>query len=519
MTEAQAKDWNAGYANGYDAKGAADQGWASKREIDAARTEPDMSIVRRNQMPAPRFPVEVLGAAADWVVSTAASKAAPVDYVALSLLVTSAGVIGSKRRSSPWEGWDEPSVIWGANVGPPSVAKSPATDPCREALRIIERGLNVDWNSKLAKYETDKNAAGARRSAWEQAVAVAAKEGITVPDLPADATEPSKPTQRRLLVADSTAQRVIRLLAENPGGLICFRDELSGLFGSFDQYGGQGSDRAFWLEAYGGRPYRYDRVKDDVAVDVQFCSVSLLGGIQPDRLNRFVLSGDDDGLAARLLYAWPDPVPPRRPTRAPDHHALIAALRRLAAIEFDVSEDATIRPRIIQLHSAAADEFQAWWERTQWDAKINATGRIAGAVGKLDGITLRLAMALEFLTWAWRQSNTPEPEFIGTESVLNAIKLIEVWVRPTLERVFAEASLPPAQQDAMIIGRWLLKERPDRINAQDLRRLAGFPGPKDAPKLDAALELLVDARWLIQIANDGPGRPRKDFRVNPTVYV
>ena len=187
-------------------------------------------------------------------------------------------------------------------------------------------------------------------------------------------------------------------------------------------------------------------------------------------------------------------------------------------MEFVPADGDLVKPRVVLLEADAADEFQAWWERTQWDAKQAATGRVAGAVGKLDGITLRLAQVLEFLTWAWRQSNTPEPEKISAVSVLNAIKLIELWVRPTLERVFSEAALPQVQQDAMVIARWLLKERRDLINARDLRRLAGFPGPKDAKKLDAALELLVDGRWLIPLPNDGPGRPRKDFQVSQTIY-
>ena len=42
--------------------------------------QPDMSIVQRNQTPAPPFPLEILGEAADWVKQTAESKSAPVDY-------------------------------------------------------------------------------------------------------------------------------------------------------------------------------------------------------------------------------------------------------------------------------------------------------------------------------------------------------------------------------------------------------------------------------------------------------
>ena len=303
MTEA--KDWNEAHFNGHHARTTADFIWGEEAESAESDTRtadaPDMSLLKRNQMPAPRFPLEVLGPAADWVKATAESKCAPIDYVALGVLVTTAGVIGPKRRVSPWEGWEEPSIVWGAGVGPPSVSKSPAFDPLREAVRTVERGLNADWDSKLSKFETDKNAAEAHRAKWEQEVAAAVRSNADVPVMPEEAAEPEKPTQRRLWVVDSTPEKLVRLLAENPGGLICYRDELTGLIGGFDKYGGSGADRAFWLEAYGGRSYRYDRVKDNAAIDLPFCAVSLLGGIQPDRLNRFILSGDDDGLASRIF--------------------------------------------------------------------------------------------------------------------------------------------------------------------------------------------------------------------------
>ena len=176
--------------------------------------------------------------------ATAESKCAPIDYVALGVLVTTAGVIGPKRRVSPWEGWDEPSILWGAGVGPPSVSKSPAFDPLREAVRTVERGLNADWDSKLSKFETDKSAADAHRAKWEQGVAAAVRSEGDVPVMPDEAAQPEKPTQRRLCVVNSAPEKLVRLLAENPGGLICYRDELTGLLGGFDKYGGSGADRA-----------------------------------------------------------------------------------------------------------------------------------------------------------------------------------------------------------------------------------------------------------------------------------
>jgi Protein of unknown function (DUF3987) len=240
------------------------------------------------------------------------------------------------------------------------------------------------------------------------------------------------------------------------------------LLGGFDKYGGSGSDRAFWIEAYGGRPYRYDRVSLDAPIDIPFCAVSLIGTLQPDRLNTMLLSGDDDGLAARLLYAWPDPVPPRRPSKGVDYATVQAVLQRLWDLPFDRDDGGNARPRITLLEADAADEFQVWWEHKQWDAKLAAGGKLAGAIGNLDGVALRLAQVLEFLEWAWSKSNLAEPERVSIQSVRKALRIIDDWVRPNLERVFAEASLPQVQRDAMTVGRWLLKAKPKIVNARDL---------------------------------------------------
>ena len=60
-------------------------------------------------------------AVADWMQSVAENKSAPVEYVFVSTLASAAAMIGRKRRCSPWLGWEEPSIFWGAFIGPPSI--------------------------------------------------------------------------------------------------------------------------------------------------------------------------------------------------------------------------------------------------------------------------------------------------------------------------------------------------------------------------------------------------------------
>jgi hypothetical protein len=91
-------------------------------------------------------------------------------------------------------------------------------------------------------------------------------------------------------------------LLRQPRGMLVFRDELLGLVrGTLTRGSHQG--RALLLEAYDGQPYAYDR--HDRSIVVPALHLSLLGGIQPDKLP--VLFGhEDDGFAARCLMAWPD---------------------------------------------------------------------------------------------------------------------------------------------------------------------------------------------------------------------
>src|SRR3546814_17981605 len=102
------------------------------------------------------------------------------------------------------------------------------------------------------------------------------------------------------MVSDTTPEAVALLLCANKRGLLCSRDELSGWLESFGRYN-KGGDRALWIEAYGGRPYVVDRVGRADPLFIERMSISVTGGMQPDRVASMLMGGDDDGLCARFL--------------------------------------------------------------------------------------------------------------------------------------------------------------------------------------------------------------------------
>src|SRR5436190_105172 len=84
----------------------------------------------------------------------------------------------------------------------------------------------------------------------------------------------------RLRQHDVTIEKVAELLAHAaPKGLLIVRDGLAGWIASMNSF--NSGARAFWIEAYGGRPYRVERKTDPIRFS--FCAWRSLctGGPSP----------------------------------------------------------------------------------------------------------------------------------------------------------------------------------------------------------------------------------------------
>lgn len=479
---------------------------------------PDMSVAAENRRAAPAFPLEVLGPASGWVQDTAAGAGpAPVDYVACATLAVAGSLIGNARWVSPWPSWREPPVLWIGLVGDPSSSKSPALKPLMGLLRRLESEMAADFDDTRRQWLTAQEAADARKVSWQSDVKAAAKAGDPVPPMPADAEAPPEPARPRIVLSDCTVEATAAVLAGQPRGVLLYRDELTGWLAGMGAYkAGNGSDRAFWLEASGGGPFTVDRVRQaGKPLRIDRLAVGLLGGIQPDRLVSQLLVGDDDGLAARLLLSWPDPVPPSRPTVTPDDAGALRAMRRLLSLEMAQGEHGP-EPALVPLDDDAADMFDRLrsdlYARTQ-----AAAGRQGGHFGKLPGLSLRIAMALEHLWWCWSERDAP-PARVSARAVVAAGALVTGYFVPMSERCYGDAARPEADRLAAVLGRWILATRPERINLRELRRTVRLPGLASAEAIRAAVDVLVEADWLSpspERAGDTPGRGRADYAVNP----
>ena len=288
--------------------------------------EPDMAVLRLHRRRPPVLPLAVFGD--EW---DAGSRTRPMLPRALPTMSSRLSwprhpLIGHARWAQATPGWAEPPHLWMGAVGDSGSSKSPGADCLlRDVLPEIERRMAADFPDQLQAWKLGAELAKAAKEQWQSDVRAAQKVGKPAPNPPREpGPEPQAP---RLRQNDVTVEKVASLLATAaPKGLLIVRDELAGWISGMCAYNDAG--RAFWIEAFGGRPYRVERQKNPEPIVIPRLAVSVYGSVQPDQLGPLMRDADD-GLLARILWAWPDPVTFRLSRKAPNAAWAIQALDRL----------------------------------------------------------------------------------------------------------------------------------------------------------------------------------------------
>lgn len=480
--------------------------------------EPDLSLLGTGRRPAPAFPLHLLGPWAGWCERKARGASAPVDYVAVALLASVGATIANVRWPQAGAAWAEPPVLWCGEVGPPSSSKSPSMDAAFTLVRFAEDRMTYGFEDVQQEHATLKQACEARVEAWKIEVKTAVKNGDAPPAMPDAAREPPAPVRPRIRVADATVEALGALAAGLPRGLLLVRDELAGWLGAFDKYGGGGSDRAFAIEMYGGRSYVVDRMKNPEPLHIRHLSIGVLGGVQPDKLE-MILNGPDDGLASRLLWAWPDVKPEFTLARGvQDDGPMQSAFARLTDLVQGIDEFGQLEPVKLRLTGEAEDRLEAF-ARDMVERCHEASGLLAGTLGKARGHALRLSAVLEHLWWCGGAPGATEPKVISPEAVTAAADLLNAYFVPMAERVFGDAAIPIVERRGMLLARHLRQNQIGEFNARDVRRQVGGM-LRDAADMEAACRQLLEANLIRQRfarAGDRKGRKAQNYEVHPEV--
>lgn len=243
----------------------------------------------------------------------------PLDYLAVSLIVALASLIGGTLSITPKKndkGWKVKPTLWGMIIGGPSRYKTPMMKRGIEPLYYAQKKVIDVTNLKNQKKQdalneiVDKKEANLKTRLSE---ALEKNDSKTAEMLIEEIASLNRANmvKRDVIVNDATPEALLIRLADNRLGVLQFRDELSGFFASMNKQGRE-QERALFLEGFNasGLPYTQERIGRDKVV-LESVHLNILGAIQPKVLLPILHDREsgraDDGLFERFqLAVWPD---------------------------------------------------------------------------------------------------------------------------------------------------------------------------------------------------------------------
>ena len=306
------------------------------------------------------------------------------EAVLTHLLPIAAGLINPNSRvvAKRCINFVEPLLIYSGVVALTGSRKTPLLD-------IVK--------SPLVKLQTEEEERDSR--AWEvyQAELIRFNESKDK-DKGDPPKEPRPP--REFYVDNITVESLDKIKGQQPNhGLTLIKDELSGLFASHGQYkGGKGSDKESFLSGWNGKGIKKNRCSKDSRVSLARDSLSVTGGIQPDKL-RALLGDftDTQGEWARFLWYHM----PMRPYKIPRDdtsyslgdllEATYKKLDSLPALEFSFDKD-------------GQNFFDDWHDRKDEQKRKETRLGLQAAIAKMSGQAVRIIGLLHIINGVSSQS-------------------------------------------------------------------------------------------------------------------
>lgn len=260
-----------------------------------------------------------------WLLDVSHRMQTPPDFSTISAFVVFGSVIGSgcSIRPKQEDNWEVIPNLWGACIGQPSVMlKSPSMQKAMSMLEKLQAKYGEDFENQKGLFKADDFERDLKLKDIEKRMKDLAKgKGITG-TVNADAMavlkhdyaqlhkESEDSPKRRLFKTNETSVQSMTLLQEqNERGLLVFRDELTALLVRWDREE-HADERGYFLEGWNGNGSYTDMKISRGLTEASNICISMLGGIQPDKLKRYLyqaLKGNNDGLMQRLqLAVWPE---------------------------------------------------------------------------------------------------------------------------------------------------------------------------------------------------------------------
>jgi hypothetical protein len=401
------------------------------------------------------------------------------EAVLTHLLPIAAGLINPNSRIVVKEctNFVEPCLLYSAVIAETGSRKTPLLNIPKAPLVKLQAEEDARYKAELDAYQKELDAYNHR------------------PKENKDDEPPVPPHPPREFYVDNvTVESLDEIKGCQPDkAFTMIKDELSGLFASHGAYkGGRGSDKESFLSGWGGGGVKKNRRSKDSRVSLARDSLSITGGIQPDKLRAlFGDFTDAQGEWARFLWYQM----PMRPYKIPRHsvtyslggllESIYRKLDSLPELEFYFSKD-------------GQNFYDDWYDKKYEQTRNETKPGLKAAMAKMPGQAARLIGVLHVLNGVSSQPPEVQQE-IPLETVRAGCHLAQFYLgqvtvlqgdgdalngeltpilRSLLEKVNDIGELNAAQAKRAVWG--LRSDAPDKIRqyfnelaAMDLAEVQG----------------------------------------------
>jgi hypothetical protein len=300
------------------------------------------------------------------------------EAVLTHLLPIAAGLINPNSRIvvKKCTNFVEPCLLYSAVIAETGSRKTPLLNIPKAPLVKLQAEEDARYKAELDAYQKEIEAYNHRPK----------ENKDDAPPVP-----PHPP--REFYVDNITVESLDEIKGFQPNkAFTMIKDELSGLFASHGAYkGGRGSDKESFLSGWGGGGVKKNRRSKDSRVSLARDSLSITGGIQPDKLRAlFGDFTDAQGEWARFLWYQM----PMRPYKIPRHDAayslgdLLESIYRkldsLPELEFYFSKD-------------GQKFYDDWYDKRYEQTRNETRPGLKAAMAKMPGQAARLIGVLHVL--------------------------------------------------------------------------------------------------------------------------
>ena len=427
--------------------------------------------------------------------------------IAMSSIVVCAAALHDDIKIQPKRNetlWRESARLWLSFIGDSSAAKSPALKMAIRPLGKIdvecaEAGKKIRYQYSLdSKIQAAKEAEYVKKHANGEAGEMPPPKEL--PEIP------------RAIAQDCTIEGVREILKHSSRGILSKNDELSKWFGSHDAFKqSKGSDRAAWLEAYNGGAMSVDRATGSLFI--KNWSVSVIGGIQKDKMANYYDGETNDGLLQRFMVIFARDstegldIPHNREAydryentvrhiweTTPSYHTITLSPEAQVYREQIVSE-----ARRIMFHKFISEGYNS-------------------ALGKYAGLSARLMLTYHAIECASRGVH-PESVQVSEDTAQRVYLLMMRYLIQHAAVFYMHAG----EQNNLgkrikSVGAYILTRGESSVSRRDIHQnLTAWRNWKDHER-DTCMNQLVESGWLAPIDARNYGKSPSHYLVNPKLF-